>query len=91
MCCVRDCLRKWNTEKQVCKDMCMKEVKITAYPFIVDICIFSWSPYFFCLYQGTMLNNTMHIYISMDRCACVNAQEETNMSRTVVLIVMAGL
>ena len=41
MCCARDYLRKWNMEKQVCKDMCMKEVSITPHPYTVSIYSFS--------------------------------------------------
>lgn len=91
MCCAKDCLRKWNMEKQVCKDMCMKEVSITHYPYTVSIYSFSMVCVPSLSLSGTMPHHTMHMSIRMSRCACIDVQEETIMSRAAVLIVMAGL
>lgn len=76
-------------EKQLCKEACMKEVNIV--PHLYTVCIHSMS--LVSLFSLSLLCLTTvckHVYASIS-VPCVDMQEATNMSRTVVLTVMVDL
>lgn len=87
MCCANNSLKKGTIEKQLCKDMHMKEVSITRHPHIVGV--YSSSMVSVPEYHASPHHAYMHM-LCMNRCVCMDVQEATNMNRTVVSIIMVS-
>lgn len=80
MFCARHCLRKYNTENQVCKDMWMKEESTTSHPYTASIFSSSMMPTLPLSpsgYRATPHHAQMHAHMQvwLHECAGSNQYE----------------